>query len=283
MTTRTFTLFATIVASILGSVESAHSRRRPIRRLEFEPRYDRSITTFDSDGRMRQVEYGMEASRRGDSIAAMVVPSMNAAFLAVDSSDKVHRIDAHILLITAGLAGDGRALASALREFCQRFRLSFGEAPTVEEAAIFAAGIQHDLTRTAGARPLGCTAIVAGFDLSMLHEEILPPELYQTEPGGLMEQCTFCAAGSNREAILSDLENVVAGLDRANSASTSTDMIVTGMLSALFKQDNPEITERKFDVWCLQYAPGNKVGGNIYCFKGVDEKSASFVAQRMKL
>ena len=264
---------------LLGGVKSAHSRRRPTRRLDFESRYDRSITTFDADGRLKQVEYGMEAARRGESVAAMVVvPTM--AFLVVKSSDKVHRIDGHILLITAGLAGDGRALASALRGSCQRFRMSFGEAPTVEEVARMAADIQHELTRTAGARPLGCTAIVAGFDLSMQQQENLSPEIYQTEPGGVMERCSFCSAGSNSELVLTELANVFGDVkDNYNVDLNVVDTVVTGLVSSISKHSDKETDSGKFDIWCLQCVPDHPCGGTVYCIKGVEEKSASSLAK----
>jgi 20S proteasome alpha/beta subunit len=271
---------AIFCSSLLGGVKSAHSRRRPARRLDFESRYDRSITTFDSDGRLKQVEYGMEAARRGDSVAGMVVPTM--AFLAVKSSDKVHRIDGHILLVTAGLAGDGRALASALRGSCQRFRLSFGEAPTVEEVARMAADIQHELTRTAGARPLGCTAIVAGFDLSMQQEENQSPEIYQTEPGGVMERCSFCSAGSNSELVLTGLENVFGNVKDIDNVNLNVvDAVVTGLVSSISKYSDEEKDGGKFDIWCLQCVSDHPSGGTICCIRGVEEKSASSLAKRI--
>lgn len=276
------TLLTTIFASILGGVHSAHSRRRPGRRLDSGSRYDRSITTFDSDGRLRQVEYGMEASRRGDSVAAMVIQSKRMALLAVKSSDKVHRIDAHILLVTAGLAGDGRALASALRASCQRFRLSFGEAPTVQEVAQMAADIQHELTTTAGARPLGCTAIVTGFDLSLQQQEGQCPEIYQTEPGGILDQCLFCSAGNNRDSILTTLTKVFNKLEGIDCNANIIDMVVTGLLNALLKDKEPDKAKgASFDLWCLTCDPNHKAGGTISCVKGADMNSASSSAEKI--
>ena len=89
----------------------------------------RSITTFSSDGRLQQVEYGMEAARRGDSVVAMKYN--DTICIAVHSSDKVHRIDDHVIMVTAGLAGDGRMLASTVRLQCQQFRQATGEAPSI--------------------------------------------------------------------------------------------------------------------------------------------------------
>ena len=55
-------------------VHAAHSRRRPVYRRS-GPVYDREITTFTEDGRLAQVEYGLEASIRGSTIGAIRIPS----------------------------------------------------------------------------------------------------------------------------------------------------------------------------------------------------------------
>ena len=148
-------LFLAVLTSFHRSTitHAAHSRRRPAVRRAVEPRYDRSITTFSSDGCLQQVEYGMEAAHRGDTVAAMATEDLVA--IAVSSSqnnNKVHRIDHHVLLVTTGLVGDGRALASALRTSCQQFRLSYGEPPTVAQVAKMAAKMQHDLRKNLNLR-----------------------------------------------------------------------------------------------------------------------------------
>lgn len=166
------------------TVDSAHSRRRAVSYRGME-RYDRSITTFSPDGRLEQVEYGMEASLRGSTVAAMQTPD-GICFLVKNSSHgKVHRLDHHLWLVTAGLSGDSRLLASVLRDSCQKLRLNFGEAPTVKEVARLAGQVQHELTRTGGRRPLGCTAIVIGIDPSSDEESLGTPRLFQTDPGGV--------------------------------------------------------------------------------------------------
>jgi hypothetical protein len=70
-------------------VESAHSRRRFVTRRDVEPRYDRSITTFSADGRLSQVEYGLEASLRGSTVTAILCPSGICLFVKGSSLGKV--------------------------------------------------------------------------------------------------------------------------------------------------------------------------------------------------
>lgn len=137
-----------ILAAFSPVVHAAHSRRARVTvRNTASPRYDRSITTFDQTGRLLQVEYGMEAANRGEAVVAVWTEAKIYVFVRNSSSQKVHRLDENIFLFSAGLSGDARALASSLRSSSQQHRLSYGEAPTVEQAARHAASLQHQLTR----------------------------------------------------------------------------------------------------------------------------------------
>ena len=250
-----------VLASRPGPADAAHSRRRPTRgypagRAQEDPsKYDRSITTFSSDGRLLQVEYGAIAAGRGSTVACLDLDCMEpkrgdtrmrGVVVAVVRpagsshsrsgtrrssgthtpplllSDKVHRIDHHAILVTSGLSGDSRALASSARTRCQQLRLSYGEAPTLREIANLVGSTQHALTRTAGARPFGVTAAVIGVDPVPDHnvidankdkseEKMLlgTPMLYRTEPGGAVDRCDYCAAGKGADKVLSALEMVM--------------------------------------------------------------------------
>mmetsp|Transcript_33320 Transcript_33320/g.73037 ORF Transcript_33320/g.73037 Transcript_33320/m.73037 type:complete len:367 (-) Transcript_33320:154-1254(-) len=244
-----------LLASRPKPADAARSRRRPTRNTSpTDPsKYDRSITTFSSDGRLLQVEYGAIAAARGATVAcldldcmglkesgtnsgtrrrgvvvAVVRPNASGTSGSIVShpqhlllSDKVHRIDDHAILVTSGLSGDSRALASSAREGCQRLRLSYGESPTLEEIAKHVGSTQHMLTRIGGARPFGVTAAVIGVDpiphrdmngaSADSDDEILlgTPSLYRTDPGGTLDRCDYCAAGKGTEGALQALENIM--------------------------------------------------------------------------
>ena len=208
-------------------VHGAQSRRRiVVRRNNNSNDYDRSITTFSKDGRLAQVEYGMEASLRGSSVAVANLNdnnnnnnNNNGICMVIQNSSfgKLHRLDHHLWLVTSGLSGDARFLASHLRKHCQNHRLAYGEAPTTKQIAKVAGEVQHELTRTAGARPLGCTAIVVGMDQHQTYTSssstssssssnegtttTLTPRIFQTDPGGIVEECRYCAAGNERTKV----------------------------------------------------------------------------------
>lgn len=252
-------------------VSAAHSRRRPgVVRHADSPRYDRSITTFSEDGRLLQVEYGLESSRRGDLVVAF--QTENQICIAVSSSDKVHRLDAHILMVTSGLVGDGRALASALQTECQRFRLNTGEAPSVKEVARMTAELQHALTRRAGARPLGCTAILAGLGDS---SKIL--QIFQTDPGGIMEECHYCAAGKGQDKALESLHRLLEELEKKGDANLID--IIKGV--AQIALENSEIKSSHVDVWILQGDDSRRGGLSFKCVQGLTQGTFALINERL--
>ena len=198
-------------------VDAAHSARR---RLVSSPgsnseKYDREITTFSPDGRLLQVEYAMEAARRGSSVMGVKISHLLPAgqnpnnnnkqnkdmiIVCVESSSsssspasstspsdgKVHRIDDHVWMMTSGLSGDARFLATLARHWCQKYKQTYGEAPTPQQVATDCiATYHHDLTRRSGVRPLGCSALIVGVnsrgDESNFGGAV---SMYQVEPGG---------------------------------------------------------------------------------------------------
>eukprot|EP00535_Pseudo-nitzschia_heimii_P001046 CAMPEP_0197188250 /NCGR_PEP_ID=MMETSP1423-20130617/17521_1 /TAXON_ID=476441 /ORGANISM="Pseudo-nitzschia heimii, Strain UNC1101" /LENGTH=373 /DNA_ID=CAMNT_0042640045 /DNA_START=122 /DNA_END=1243 /DNA_ORIENTATION=- len=211
-------------------VDAAHPRRRVAMRRQGAA-YDREITTFTEDGRLAQVEYGLEASLRGSTVGAIRfgsdddddddaesdddagggdgASSLSSSCVVVciehSSFGKMHRIDDHLWMLTAGLSGDARMLADQARRACQNHRLRTGEAPTTLQAARSAAEFYHRLTRIGGCRPLGCSAIFVGVDAADGKAKLV-----RTDPGGGFEECGVCAAGNRHEAVGKELADLAA-------------------------------------------------------------------------
>lgn len=99
-------------------------------------KYDRALTVFSPEGRLYQVEYALEAVRRGTlavaiksnedvCLAAQIkIPSI---LMNADSIDKIFQIDDHIGVAISGLHADSRILINYSRVQAQSFRLTYDE------------------------------------------------------------------------------------------------------------------------------------------------------------
>ncbi|MFW9998966.1 MAG: archaeal proteasome endopeptidase complex subunit alpha [Candidatus Hodarchaeota archaeon] len=160
--------------------------------------YDMAITQFSPEGRLFQVEYAIEAVRRGTT--AIVCRNKNSVVFTVEKksselqedsagSEKIFKIDDHIGVAIAGLTADARVLIDRARVQAQVNILNYDERITVKDSTLNICEYKQVFTQNAGVRPFGVSFLIAGIDSN-------GPSLYLTDPSGAMWSYFAFAIGS---------------------------------------------------------------------------------------
>ena len=208
--------------------------------------YDRGVAVFSPDGRLYQVEYAREAVKRGspavgvttdDSVVLAAHGQPRSPLIEPESIEKVHDLDGRLGVATAGHVADARRLVDFGREYAQRERLRYGEAPTVEPVARAFADQVQESTQTGGTRPFGAALLVGG----VVDAE---PRLYEIDPSGTPTEWHATAVGNGSETIRNHFET-------AFDSAVATETGISMALSALDEGSEGELTPAEIDLAIL--------------------------------
>ena len=170
--------------------------------------YDMAITQFSPEGRLFQVEYAIEAVRRGAT--AIVCKNNESVVFAVEKksselqetigSEKIFKIDNHIGAAISGLTADARVLIDRARVQAQVNLLNYDEKISVKDSTLNICEYLQLFTQNAGVRPFGVSLLVAGVDADG------KTSLYLTDPSGAMWGYKAFAIGSGANEARAYLE-----------------------------------------------------------------------------
>ena len=160
--------------------------------------YDMAITQFSPEGRLFQVEYAIEAVRRGTTAivcrnshsVVFTVEKKSSELQEIIGSEKIFKVDDHIGAAIAGLTADARVLIDRARVQAQVNILNYDEKISVKDSTLNICEYLQLFTQNAGVRPFGVSFLIAGVDPNG------ESSLYLTDPSGAMWGYKAFAIGS---------------------------------------------------------------------------------------
>ena len=192
--------------------------------------YDRGTTIFSPDGRLYQVEYAREAIKRGTTsvgvrtaggVVLVADKPVRSPLIEPSSVEKLHKIDDHVGIASAGHVADAHTLVEYAREQAQVNQLRYGETIDVEPLTKAVTDHIQEFTQSGGARPFGVALLVGGVDDGTAR-------LYETDPSGTPYEWKATAIGGQSDDVRDYLEDhyhedadLTAGIDLALRALAS--------------------------------------------------------------
>ena len=237
--------------------------------------YDRGHTIFSPDGRLYQVEYAREAVERGspavgvrtgEGVVLAARKRLRSPLLEAESVAKIHRIDDHLAVASAGHAADARRLVESARVASQRHWLRYDEPMPAGSLTTTLADEVQERTQTGGARPYGAALLIGGVDAETASrddgkmgdergDEEAEDEryrLFEVDPSGTPYGWRATAIGSGSAGLCGYLEAELTGT--ARSAWTA-DHAAALALDALTSDDEPEAVPDALECWTLGPEP----------------------------
>lgn len=116
-------------------------------------------------------------------------------------SEKVYKIDEHVMCAVAGLTADATILINNCRVGAQRHRFRYRSPQPVEQLVQYICDVKQGYTQYGGLRPFGVSFLFAGWD------KYHGFQLYHSDPSGNYGGWKATAIGSNFQSAQSTLKS----------------------------------------------------------------------------
>lgn len=230
--------------------------------------YDGRTTTFSPEGRLFQVEYAIEAINNAapaigiladDGVVIATEKVVVSKLLAPSkSSEKVYKIDDHIMCAVAGLTADSNILVNLSRVVSQQYYFRYRSPEPVEQLVQHICDEKHVYTQYGSLRPFGVSFLFAGWDK---HHGF---QLYHSDPSGNYGGWKATAIGSNFQSAQSTLKSEYKdGMDCDEALELAVKTLTKTM-------DTTTPTAEKVELATLKLGEDGKVVQTVLSASAVD-------------
>ena len=156
-------------------------------------RYSFSLTTFDPQGKLAQVERATQAASLGTPVLGICTPKggvylcapqvLPSPLMLDDGTARFWSISPSIAVAHSGMV-DGRIVVAAAQRMAIEYEYTYDEEMPVEAFLEELSLLFQEYTIKAGCRPFGCSLLVAYLD-----EESAKHCLFRIDPSGAVEAC----------------------------------------------------------------------------------------------
>ncbi|ABW98285.1 prsA2 (nucleomorph) [Hemiselmis andersenii] len=172
---------------------------------------DTALTTFNSKGKLLQVEYAKRAVSLSHTIIAVKTKQnaiIGTKINQITKSEfpffgtKIFIINKKMGMGGTGMYQDIKILVKKARNHAKTFKQNFGEEISLRQIVRDLACFIQEFTQTGGVRPFGASLILIGFEKD-------GPDLYKIDPSGSFEKIKACALGKKEIPIKNFLQKRV--------------------------------------------------------------------------
>lgn len=150
---------------------------------------DQSLSTFSSEGKLKQCDYALQAALNGTlSVGAcskdgVVIGSLKQFSSLIDKENvfKVTQIADTIGMTYSGLQSDYRIMSEKACRIGEEYKDVYGRYPFVDVFVAHFSQVIQEYTQKGGLRPFGCMIFIAG---PRYHKDGIVAALYQIDPSG---------------------------------------------------------------------------------------------------